>query len=235
MNKKILILFISLFILCSGCTAEYTLEIKEDLTVKESFTAMEDADFYNSYEYSSAQEVIGFMLEPNLDYLNKNGFGISQILNKKEAGVKVENTYGSIKEFKEKSKVPEQLSEEWSYVESEDSITLSIKGSFHHAEQSQDGLYSIHDARIKLIIPFEVTSHNADSFNRDTHSYVWNFDEETEEKEIKITFNKNLIKKDENSNFPYIIIGIVVVVGLILFIGISGFITGNKNRNNLED
>jgi len=81
MNKKILILFISLFILCSGCTAEYTLEIKEDLTVKESFTAMEDADFYNSYEYSSAQEVIGFMLEPNLDYLNKNGFEISQILN----------------------------------------------------------------------------------------------------------------------------------------------------------
>ncbi len=235
MNKKIIILFIGLIILCSGCTAEYTLEIKDDLTVKESFTAMEDADFYNSYEHSSAQQVIGFMLEPNLEYLNKNGFVITQILNKKDAGVKVENSYGSIKEFKEKSKVPEQLSEEWSYVETEDTITLSIKGSFFHAEQSQDGLYAIDEAQIKLIVPFEVTNHNADSYNSDTHTYIWKFDKETEEKEIKITFNKKLLEEKDNSTFPYIVIGIVVVIGLILLIGISGFITGNKNRNNLED
>lgn len=233
MNKKILLIFIGLLILCSGCTAEYTLQINEDLSVSESFTAMEDAEFYNAYENTSAQKVIGFILEPNLEYLNQNGFVVSQILRSKEAGVKVDNTYSSIKEYKEKSKVPEQLSSEWSYVENGDEITLSIKGSFLHADQSQDGLYSIDKAQVKIIVPFEVISHNADSYNSDNNIYIWKFDESNEEKEIKITFNK--IKKVEKElPIPYIIIGIVIVIILIIFVSVSNFIHSNKGRNDLD-
>ena len=119
MNKKLVLLFISLLILCSGCTAEYTLSIREDFTVTESFTAMEDADFYNTYKNSSVQKVIGFILEPNLEYLNSNGYQVDQVIHNSDAGVKVENTYKSLEEFKEKSKVPNQIASDWSYVDNE--------------------------------------------------------------------------------------------------------------------
>lgn len=232
MNKKIVLLFISLLILCSGCTAEYTLTVQEDFSIKESFTAMEDADFYNKYGNSSVQKVIGFILEPNLDYLNSNNYQVEQIIHDTEAGVRVENTYKSIEEFKEKSKVPNQLASDWSYVDNGDSITLSMKGTLNQDEQDQDGRYVIDELKLQMIIPFEVLEHNADSTKDNT--YIWKLDADNNGKEISITFNKNKIV-DKGEEPPYIIFGIIIVLVLIVGIAIYSIITSNKNRNDLDD
>lgn len=233
MNKRIYLLFISLLILCSGCTAEYTLEINEDLSLEESFTAMETAEFYNSYSKSSVQKVIGFILEPNLEYLNENGFTVTQVINTKDAGVKVQNTYANCKEYKEKSQVPNQLSSDWECTENGDEITLHINGSFSDDEQNQDGRYLIEKAQIRIVVPFEVSNHNADSYDKNNNSYIWKFDESGVEKDITLTFNKNK-KVDKSENPPYIIFGIIIVVVLIFLVALSGFITSNKNRNKLD-
>ncbi len=232
MNKKIYLIFISLLILCSGCTAEYTLSIHEDFSVTESFTAMEDADFYNAYKSSSVQKVIGFILEPNLDYLNENGYQVDQVIHSEDAGVKVENTYKSIDEFKEKSKIPNQIANDWSYVDNGDTITLTIKGALNQDEQDQDGRYVIDEAKIKIVVPFEVINHNADSNNDNT--YTWDFDAKSGEKEIMITFDK-MKKVDKEEEPPYIIFGIIGVIVLIIGIVIYSIIQGNKSRNDVDD
>ena len=232
MNKKLVLLFISLLILCSGCTAEYTLSIREDFTVTESFTAMEDADFYNTYKNSSVQKVIGFILEPNLEYLNSNGYQVDQVIHNSDAGVKVENTYKSLEEFKEKSKVPNQIASDWSYVDNGDTITLSIKGTLNQDEQDQDGRYVIDEAKIKIVVPFEVVNHNADS--TENNSYIWNLGPKSNDKEITITFTKNK-KVDKPSETPYIILGIIIVVVLIVAIAIYSIVGSTKKRNNLDD
>lgn len=232
MNKKLVLLFISLLILCSGCTAEYTLSIGEDFTITESFTAMEDADFYNTYQNSSVQKVIGFILEPNLEYLNSNGYQVDQVIHNSDAGVKVENTYKSIEEFKEKSKVPNQIASDWSYVDNGDTITLSIKGTLNQDEQDQDGRYVIDEAKIKIVVPFEVVNHNADS--TENNSYIWNLDTKSKDKEITITFTKSK-KVDKPSETPYIIFGIIIVVVLIIAIAIYSIIGSTKKRNDLDD
>ena len=232
MNKKLVLLFISLLILCSGCTAEYTLSIREDFTVTESFTAMEDADFYNTYQNSSVQKVIGFILEPNLEYLNSNGYQVDQVIHNSDAGVKVENTYKSLEEFKEKSKVPNQIASDWSYVDNGDTITLSIKGTLNQDEQDQDGRYVIDEAKIKIVVPFEVVNHNADS--TENNSYIWNLGPKSNDKEITITFTKNK-KVDKPSETHYIILGIIIVVVLIVAIAIYSIVGSTKKRNNLDD
>ncbi len=232
MNKKIFLIFIGLLILCSGCTAEYTLTVHDDFKVTESFTAMEDADFYNQYKSSSVQKVIGFILEPNLEYLNSNKYQVDQIINKKDAGVKVEKTYDSITDFKEKSEVTKQIANDWSYVDNGDTITLSIKGVLNQDEQDQDGRYVIDNLKINIVVPFEVTNHNADSSNNNTYS--WTLDEENNEKELTITFNKKK-KVDKGEEPPYIIFGIIIVIVLIIGIAIYSIIESNKHRNNLDD
>lgn len=232
MNRKLYLIFICLLILCSGCTADYTLTINEDFTVKESFTAMETAEFYNEYKNSSVQKVIGFILEPNLEYLNENGYQVDQVINKKDAGAKIEKTYDSIDEFKRDSKLPNQIASNWSYVDNGDTVTLTIKGALNQDEQDQDGRYVIDEARVKIVVPFEVINHNADSNNDNT--YTWDFDAKSGEKEIAITFNK-MKKVDKGEEPPYIIFGIIVVIVLILGIVIYSIIQGNKNRNDIDD
>lgn len=231
MKRKICLLLIGILFLCSGCTVNYTLSINEDLTVSESLNAMEGADFYSAYTNSSVQKVIGFILEPNLDYLNSNGYTVDQVLTSSEAGVKVTNEYANLEEYKTKSQLPNQFADDWTYIENGNEITLTITGAFSHDEQNQDGKYVVDEATINIVLPFKVVNHNADSFDEDTNTYTWNFNEDTEEREITITFNKT-IEKPFNS--IYIIIGIGIVVVLIIFLIISKFMDTHKDRNKIE-
>ena len=70
MNKRILYV-IALILLCCGCSTKYTIEIDENLGVKEYAKAVETDEFFEQYPNSSVERVIGFLLEPNLEYLNR--------------------------------------------------------------------------------------------------------------------------------------------------------------------
>lgn len=231
MNKKLYLIFIGLLILCSGCSAEYTLTVHDDLSVTENFTAMEDAEFYNSYN-SSAQKVISFIIEPNKEYFNSNGYQVDQVIHQADAGIKAEKHFISIEDFKEKSQIPNQISDDWSYIDNGESITFKLHGVLNQNEQDQNGRFVIDEAKIKLIIPFEVIDHNADSVNKNT--YIWELDSKNLEKDISITFNKTK-KVDKEEEPPYIIFGIIIVAILIVGIVIYSMIQSNKNRNNLDD
>jgi hypothetical protein len=225
MKKKIFLL-VFLILVCCGCTADYTLKINEDLSVEESIIALEGAEFFNQYEQSSVQRVIAFMIEPHLEYLNGNGYSVSQRLGDSEAGVRIEKKHKNLAEFKTTSKFTEQLASDWEYIETDDYITLKIKGEFNASEQDQSGKYLINSGTIRIILPFEVTSHNADTVSENV--YTWNIEEPGIEKEISITFNKK-IKKE--ISVVYFVIGGIIVILVIGVLVVYGKVIEGKKRN----
>jgi hypothetical protein len=228
--KKNIILIVALILFCCGCTAEYTLSIDENLNVTEQVTILEGEEFYQQYEKSSVQRVIGFILNPNLEYLNNNGFVVTNLLGKEEAGVLIENTYDSIAKYKEVSEFPKQYAENWEFITNGDEITFKIIGEFNDSEQDQNDRYLIDNGKISIKLPHDVINHNADEVNEKDGIYTWIIEKAGEEREIFITFNK-VIKKDYT--VLYIVIGGIIVLAGGCFYFISKTIRSNKNRNEL--
>lgn len=228
--KKNIILVIVIILLCCGCTADYTVSINEDLSVNESMTALEDEEFFKQYDKSSVQRVIGFLLKPNLDYLNSNGFKITQLFNSNTAGVKIENSYKSIDDYKKISKIIDQFADEFEYTVDGNKVTIKIVGKFNADEQDQEvDKYLVENGKINIKLPHKVYEHNADSVDKDKGIYTWNIKEAGVEREILLVFDKN-IRKDL---IYYIVIGgIIVVIGIIEVVIYKG-ILDNKSRNKL--
>ena len=226
--KKSLLYIIAIILLCCGCSTKYTIEIDENLGVKEYARATATADFFNQYPNSSVERVIGFILEPNLDYLNEAGFNVSDVSEDEEAGVILTNQYASIKEYIEKSKIYEQYGK-IEYTEDEEKITLRITGLLSDNEQDQSGKYLIDTSEISIKLPHDVVEHNADSVDEDEGVYTWNINEPGVEKELYITFNKKI-----KGEFPwgYIIVGVmgVAVLGSAYYIFTK--ITNSKSSRN---
>lgn len=229
MRKKI-IFIVCLIILCCGCTSEYTIVLDKDLKVKETMIALEDSEFYSQYKKSSVQRVIGFILNPNLEYLNNNGFVISNILGSKEAGVKITNEYDSIEKYKEISKIIYQFAEDFEYSEDGDYITLRIIGSFNGNEQDQSGKYVVDSSKISIQLPHTVKEHNANNVDEDNDVYTWIFEKSGEQREILIVFNKKVPK---DYTVLYVLIGgiILIVIGGYYFMKKTIF--NSKDRNEI--
>ncbi len=211
MKKKIVLIIMMIF-LCCGCTTEYIIEIGEDLSIKETAIATNNSEFFDQYPKSSVETVIGFLVEPHLKYLNDNGFTISNVKNEEEAGIILSNSYDSIEEYIETSKIYEQYGD-LQYIENDGEITLTIKGMLSNNEQDQSGKYLIDTSVIKIKLPHNVKSHNADEVDEENGIYTWNINEAGVEKEIFITFDKK-IKKDIPIQF--IVVGIMIVFVLII-------------------
>ncbi len=235
--KSKFLLILTLILLCSGCKVEYTLEIHDDLSISESVLATEDAAFYEAYPYASVRTVIGYILTPNLEYLNENHFVVEELIQSDEAGVMIKNKYQNLEEYHNISKMPFQYNyvDGLKYQVNGDEVTLSIMGNFQKAEQDQLAGYNIDEATVNLVVPFDVISHNADRYNEDTHTYSWDFDEENSSKEMMITFDTTKKAAENKEDFPYVIVGIVVVALLIVGIIVVNMIQKNRLRNSIDE
>lgn len=227
--KKNVIMIVMLILLCCGCTAEYTINIDKDLRVTESMTATSGAEFFSEYNKSSVQRVIGFLLEPNLEYLNENGFKITHLFNTSAAGVRIENSYESIEEYKEISKIINQFADDFEYTTNGNKVTLKIVGKFNADEQDQSGKYLVDTGKISIKLPHKVLEHNADSVDTKNGIYTWNIEEAGVEREILLVFDKR-IRKDL---IFYIVIGGIIVLATVGGLVIYNGVLANKTRNKL--
>lgn len=227
--KKNLIMILAIILLCCGCNAEYTLRINEDGTVSESVKALEDSNFYSRYPNSSVQHVIGFMIEPHLDYLNKNNYKVTELLNRETAGVQLTNKFPSIEKYLSTSKFSAQYGSSIEYSEEDDNITLKINGKLGQETQEQNDVFVIEEGTINIVLPNrKVISHNADSYDEKSNTYTWKVNN-VDTKELTITFSKNVSKE-----FPIVeIIAIIVFVIVCIAGGYIGFKTmGKKDSRN---
>lgn len=227
--KKHLIMILAIILLCCGCNAEYTLKINEDGSVTEVIEGLENVDFYSRYPNSSVQHVIGFMIEPHLDYLNKHNYKVVELLGKEQAGVQLTNKFDSIEKYLSTSKASKQYGSEIEYTEKDENITLKIKGKLGQESQEQNEQYVIEEATINISLPNrKVKSHNADSYDKETDTYTWKVNNDNE-REITITFAK---KADKYFPLVEIIAVVVFVVALIVGGYIATKIMGKKNSRN---
>ncbi len=230
--KKNFILLLFFVMLCCGCEANYTLRINEDLTVSETLSATEPAEFFLQYENSSVQRVVGFILEPNLEVINANKYQVGYINDSDKGGATLTKNYNSLEEYVKNTKISEQFGNEITYTKNGDETTLSITGSFSVDEQDQETGYKVQTAKISIVVPFEVTNHNADSYDKDSNTYTWNFDENSEERTLTLTFNQAM--KEEESNW-YVYAGIGLVVVLIGVYVVLTIVNQNKQRNKMDE
>lgn len=221
--KKSLLYIIAIILLCCGCSTKYTIEIDENLGVKEYAKAVEDDEFFKQYPSSSVERVVGFLLEPNLEYLNEYGFEISDINENEEAGVGLSNSYKSIEEYIEKSKIYEQYGN-LEYSEKDGKITLKIEGMLSNNEQDQSGKYLIDTSEISIKLPHKVVEHNADSVDEENGIYTWNIDEPGVQKELYITFDKKI-----KNELP---IGFIIVGGIVVILLIGGYFIYSNVSNS---
>ena len=214
--KKNLIMILAIILLCCGCNAEYTLKINEDGSVSEIVKGLEDVDFYSRYPNSSVQHVIGFLIEPHLEYLNKSGYELTEILRNENAGIQLTNKFNSIEKYLSTSKAAKQYGKEIEYVEKDGKITLKIVGKLGEETQEQNEKYVIENGVINISLPNrKVTSHNADSYDEETETYTWKVDN-VNTREISITFAKNA-----NKYFP--LVEIIAIIGFIVVCIVCGY------------
>ena len=219
MKKKILLIVALLFI-CAGCDVKYTLTIDKDLKVKETVFATQPESFFEEYPKSSKGKVIADIVEPHLDTLNKNKYRITTSIDVNSSGVIINKDYQDLKEYSENTIFSSQFSEDKvSISEDGNIVTIKIKGKFSQSSQNQS-IIPVDKAEIRLVVPFKVTEHNANTVSDNT--YIWKFDEDTKEKEIKISFNKKKIEevgqKNDYSKIILIVAAIVlVIVGYLIY------------------
>ena len=226
--KKNLLYIIAIILLCCGCSTKYTIEIDKNLGVKEYAKAVEDHEFFEQYPSSSVERVVGFLLEPNLEYLNEFGFEVSDINDNEEAGVGLSNSYKSIEEYIEKSKIYEQYGD-LEYTEKGGKITLRIKGMLSDNEQDQSGKYLIDTSEISIKLPHNVVEHNADTVDEENGVYTWYIEKPGVERELYITFDKKI-----KSEIP---VGFIVVGGILVILAIGAYViyfklSSSKSKRN---
>jgi hypothetical protein len=230
--KKKIVLIITLLFICAGCDVKYTLNIDKDLKVKETVAATEPTSFFEDYPKSSKGKVISDIIEPYLDTLNKNKYDVTNYIGSYESGVTINKEYDDLKSYSEGSIFTSQYSEDKVSIKEEgDKITLSLKGNFSYSSQNQTKL-PVKTAKIQLVVPYKVIEHNANSVSGNT--YTWKFNEDSLDKEIKLTFDKKVIYKPKKEfDFSFlIIIGAVVVLA---FIGYLVYNLLGKRSKNVND
>lgn len=222
MKKKLILVL--LLLLLSGCTVKYNLSIDEKGIVTEKATAMENSEFFSQYEKSSVGRVVGFLIEPYAETLNSNNYTTESIILTNEGGADISKEYSNAEDYAKNTILTSQFSDKVNYSLNGSDVTLSIKGKLSGSEQDQS-VIPIDSADVVISLPFKVSDNNADEVVN--NRYIWHLKAD-EEKEIKITYNKNRIEK--KINYPVIIlVGVVVVI-----IVIGGFYVYNIKSKSEE-
>ena len=223
MKKKLLMVLVSLFIL-TGCSVDYNITFDKDMKVNETMYATETDEFFSNYPNSSYQRVIGFILEPNLDFLNHNDYNVNIDEYSGNKGVKIERDFLDFNEFKNTSKIYLQAVDNIEFIEDGSYITLKAKVSINTNEQNQEKYY-VSNLKLNIELPFVVKDSNADMVKKNI--YTWNFDKNNNNREIIITFNKDKLNIDYKL---YIIIAGSILAVLLVYFGIKYKV---KTRNNV--
>lgn len=233
--KKILILLIPFFL--TGCASvSYNLDISKNLEIKEEvyITGTKEYfnDFYKNYPITIVKE--WYQNEDILTTLNNNKYEHELITE----GVTypqifVKKNYNSLTEYSNNTIFKGQSFENIYIITTNELITIKASNFLPYLEDEDNGRYSVSNLKINIKVPFTVTSHNANSYNKKTNTYTWIIDKNTQEKDLEITFNKNKIYVYNFAMYISIIILIIIIISIILIIRM--YIKKNKYNNQIID
>ncbi len=218
MNKIKIVVISFLVLALTGCTVEYNIEILEDTTIKEDFSTIDHKSAYAHSQILEPNVVINNAIEKEMDRLDEIGYNYKQDFYDDYVTVSFNNTYQDFNEYIDKAKD--------TYTQWFETVNVSTIGTvvqfqatdFYQFVEWDPNKYIVNELNINMIIPFEVTKHNADETKIVDNKvvYTWNINEETEAKEINITYDTS--KKAKTSWTFEIVIGILILTIIIITI-----------------
>ncbi len=232
MKKKILILLIP-FLLTGCASVNYELDIDKNINVSEKVKITATSDFFNIY-YKNLPITIVKEFYNDSDIQNKlNSNNYKHEINQKNAKypeVIVSKEYKSLEEYSQNTIFKNQVFENIIVTTNDNLITLQTVNFKKYTTDDDSDSYPVSKLAISIKSPYVVVENNADKHDKKTNAYIWLVDSSTENKEIKITFDKNKI-------YIYNIImyiSLFVIILIILTMIIIGFKMHKKNVINNE-
>lgn len=232
MKKKILILLIP-FLLTGCASVNYELDIDKNINVSEKVKITATSDFFNIYYKNLPITIVKeFYNDSEIqNKLNNNNYKheINQE-NTKYPEVIVSKEYKSLEEYSQNTIFKNQTFENIIVTTNDNLITLQTVNFKKYTTDDDSDSYPVSKLAISIKSPYVVVENNADKHDKKTNAYIWLVDSSTENKEIKITFDKNKI-------YIYNIImyiSLFVIILIILTMIIIGFKMHKKNVINNE-
>ncbi len=232
--KKIFILLFGILLL-TGCSANYNLTVDQSLSVRENIDIIGDDRFKmnSSYTIDTMYDTILNTYSNNIDKNKINN--VEKYLNNNNLSVKINNNYSNLDELSKSYYASLIYSNNFKINTNENIITLSSDNIMNNlwifmTDMEDDPL--IKNLNINIKVPYIVTNHNADKVDEKNNTYTWEYNFQTTNKIINISFDKNNIYVVENKTIK-VLIYILIVLGIV---GIGYFIykllEKNKSKNN---
>ena len=177
---------------------------------------------FENFPKTSKGKVVADILSQYTDVLNKNKYETESQIGINNSGALMRKSYADLKTYSEETIFTSQFSDDKVEVTEKDNIvSLRIYGNFSHSEQNQTKV-PVNTAQIRLEIPFKVTDKNCHSVEGNT--YIWNFDEDSKDREIRISFDKTKVVKAKIKR-DY---SILIIVGALIVLAIIGYLLYNR-------
>ena len=229
--KKIIVLIIML-LLITGCNVREDITINKDLTVVESVKMTGTPEFFNNRYMMLPVNVLREILESDEreSYLKENGYDYKIDTNETYPFVLATKKYESIDKFTDSTIFKFQYFAEFKTTYNDNLVTMKAS-KFNEYEDGDIEQYPIKTCSINIKLPYVVTDSNADKVDKRTNTYIWNIKEDTENKEIIITFDKN---RTYIYNLSwYISLGIIILMVIIAAMLIIRAVRKNKLNNGI--
>lgn len=209
MNKKYIIVFISLFLL-SGCTVYYDVDINENFTINESIQFLEKRIVLSKYGSDMTkvmQEIAtnyttNSLIQPNLK-ININSI-VDNTMDTEWATTRIKRNYDSLSDFENSSifdyyfVTNDIVKENGNYIFYCSGFNMDNVNDliFNYGYQFDfDGLV------FQITLPFKVINNNADYVDESKNLYAWNIDQNNYSyKTIKLEFENEKIVTSYNGS-----------------------------------
>ncbi len=243
-NMNILLLTI-LLIFLSGCSMEYNIVINDNMQIEETIYILEDNDVISIYSPNINQYVNNMIQQQYDNKIISNEYSVEYISVNSKSGVIATRLYDKFSNFSDSTKLKDNIYKIVTMTINENMVYLnfdSIEDTYELFLDNELEEAFLDSLILKIKIPYEVISNNADEVNKETNTYIWNYDKFTIDKDVELVFDKdnkfnfnildkviNMYNDNININWLIIIIGIVIISCLIF---IFKFIIIISRRNN---
>ena len=190
--KKILLL-VPLMLLITGCRVKSNIIINKDLTVKETINMTETSEYFNIRYKELPSTVIKSLLTSGKreETLIKNGYKYEFSNLEKTPSVLATKEYSSLEEFAKNTIFKNQFYDDIIITINNNIISFKTSDVIPYDEENTE-LYDVEKCSVTITLPFVVTSHNADNYEKISNSYTWNFSGDNPKK-LELSFDKNKI------------------------------------------
>jgi hypothetical protein len=220
--KKITMLL--LLLLVTGCSVNYKVNIKEDLTIVEEAEIKGNDAFYQPYYKTTKVNVLKELLENYKETLVENSYNY-ELLENYNPSIKIRKEYSDINTYLNSSLLFNDYFEKINYTKDDKIVKIETEG-FNPNEEDNPDRFFVRDLDIAITCAYKVTNSNAVKINKKTNTYHFQMDEDT--KDFKI-----LLEFDTSSKFnPNIEIYVMILVGVLMVIASWIFVYKSKRKGD---